>query len=299
MKTPLLLAPHDVHLLWGVEHWVVSARRGAASRVENGKYAGWPFDKVVDAEGVAITGTKAADGKVFPLLMKIIDAKQSLSLQVHPNAVVAPMLGGEPKSEAWYVISARPEDAEIEDALTGTIMAGLKDDCEPEAFMRAVAEGTAADHVVQYRVVPGDMCYLPGGTVHAIGGGVKIFEVQETSETTYRLYDWNRKDVSGRPRELKVAHGISSINWRVKGTKIHRRAIGTPYFTMRELDLEGRFLRALDTASFRAYFVVEGELEVSCGGETVRAGENGAVVVPADADEFVIAGKAKVIVTTL
>lgn len=299
MRTPLLLAPHEVSLLWGVEHWVVSARRGAASRVINGKYAGMPFDRVVDVEGVNITGTKAEDGKVFPLLMKIIDAKKSLSLQVHPNRITAPMLGGEPKSEAWYIISARPEDAETHDALTATIMAGIKDDCDPETFLRAVVEGTAAEHVVQYQVVPGDMCYLPGGTVHAIGGGVKIFEVQETSETTYRLYDWNRKDGFGRPRELKIAHGISSVNWRVKGTELHRRAIGTPYFTMRELDLEGRFLRALDTASFRAYFVVEGNLAVSCGGEKVVAGENGAVIVPADAGEFVISGKAKVIVTTL
>jgi mannose-6-phosphate isomerase len=297
MKTPLLLKAHDIRLVWGEEHWVVSARQGAASRVENGIYRGKGLDEVVAIEGVNVTGTKSPDPKVFPLLMKVIDAKTQLSLQVHPNRTTAYMLGGEPKSEAWYVIDA--DRTKGEGPIAGAILAGLEPSVTPESFFESVLHGGADRAAVRYEVKPGDMCYIPGGTVHAIGGGVRIFEVQETSESVYRLFDWNRSGLDGKARQLHIARGLSAINWRVKGTELLKRAIGTPFFTMRELDLDGKFQRALDTASFRAYFVVDGEIFVSCGGETVSAGKDGAILVPADAEEFVISGKARIVVTTL
>lgn len=299
MKIPLLLEPHNVRLPWGSEQWVVSARHGAASKVRNGQYAGKGLDEVMATEGVNLIGTKSPTATIFPLLMKVIDAKTSLSLQVHPNDITAPILGGEPKSEAWYVISADNENVYAKDGLTASIMAGIKDHVGPEEFMQSVLDGSVERNVIRYPVNQGDMCYIPGGTVHAIGGGVKIFEVQQTSETTYRLFDWNRVDEHGNARELKIAHGISSINWQAKGADLHRKAIGTPYFTMRELDLDGRFQRALDEASFRAYFVVEGCVDLTSSCETVHAERSDAVIIPADAGEFEIVGKAKIVVVTL
>lgn len=299
MKTPLLLSPYEVKLIWGEEHWVVSARKGAASTVMNGIYRGVGLDEVVAREGVKITGTKSPSPDTFPLLMKVIDARRALSLQVHPNSTTAYILGSEPKSEAWYVLSADADAADPSAEIKADILAGLKPEITPERFFEEVMNGQADKCAVEYKVKRGDMCYIPGGTVHAIGGGVRIFEAQQTSETTYRLFDWRRTDRNGKPRDLHIAKGLSAINWRVKGTELLNRAIGTPYFTMRELDLDGRFQRALDTASFRAYFVVEGRIEVSCGGESVAAGSEGAIIVPADAEEFEICGKAKIVVTTL
>lgn len=297
MKTPLLLKAHDVRLVWGEEHWVVSARPGASSRVENGIYLGMGLDEVVAIEGVKVTGTKSPDPKVFPLLMKIIDAREPTALQVHPDHDTAEMFASESKSEAWYVLAADRSKGSGE--LEGTILAGLKPEVTPEGFLDLIMQGGVAQAAVKHAVKPGDMCFIPGGTVHAIGGGVRIFEVQETSETTYRLFDWKRLGLDGKPRQLHIARGLSAINWRLKGTQLLNRAVGTPFFTMRELDLEGKFQRALDTASFRAYFVVEGEIDVSCGGESVSAGKDGAILVPADAEEFTIAGRARIVVTTL
>ena len=297
MKTPLLLKAHDVRLVWGEEHWVVSARKGASSQVANGVYRGRGLDEVVAVEGVKVTGTKSPDPKEFPLLMKIIDARRPTALQVHPDHATAEMFASESKSEAWYVLAADRERGEGEQA--GMILVGLKPETTPEGFLDSIMQGGAEKNAVGYAVKPGDMCFIPGGTVHAIGGGVRIFEVQETSETTYRLFDWNRPGLDGRARELHIARGLRAINWRLPRTELLNRAVGTPFFTMRELDLDGKFQRALDTASFRAYFVVEGQIAVSCGGESVTAGKDGSILVPADAGEFTIAGKARIVVTTL
>lgn len=140
----------------------------------------------------------------YPLLMKILDACEDLSIQVHPPAGVAAELGGEPKTEMWYVAHAEPG---------AKLFAGLKAGVDREAFELALADGRVAEllHVLEPR--PGDVLFLPSGRVHAIGAGLVIFEIQQNSDTTYRVFDWNRLGLDGRPRALHVSESLRSIRF--------------------------------------------------------------------------------------
>ena len=144
-----------------------------------------------------LLGPSLAHHETFPLLLKFIDAREPLSVQVHPNDELAQTLAGVPrgKTEAWVVLHAEPGSR---------IYAGLKDGVDRPRLGAAIADGTAADCLHSFEPKrAGDCVFLPAGTVHALGGGITIFEVQQTSDTTYRLFDWNRVDAkTGRPREL-------------------------------------------------------------------------------------------------
>ena len=140
----------------------------------------------------------------FPLLIKILDAQEKLSLQVHPPADKAAQLSGEPKTEFWYVADAAP-GAEL--------FVGLKKGTTRAEFERKIKDGTVADCVQQIPVQKGDAMFLPSGRVHALGGGNVIFEIQQNSDTTYRVFDWNRVGLDGKPRELHIKESLASINF--------------------------------------------------------------------------------------
>lgn len=140
----------------------------------------------------------------YPLLMKILDACDDLSIQVHPPAEVAPALGGEPKTEMWFIARAEPG---------AKLYAGLKPGVDRTTFEKALADGAVAGvmHVIEPRA--GDCVFLPSGRVHAIGAGLVIFEIQQNSDTTYRVFDWNRTGLDGKPRELHVEESLRSIHF--------------------------------------------------------------------------------------
>ncbi len=140
----------------------------------------------------------------YPLLMKILDACDDLSIQVHPPADAAAELGGEPKTEMWFIVHADPG---------AKLYAGLKAGVDRAAFEKALADGTVADvtHVIEPRA--GDCVFLPSGRVHAIGAGLVIYEIQQNSDTTYRVFDWNRAGLDGRPRALHIAESLRSIRF--------------------------------------------------------------------------------------
>jgi len=140
----------------------------------------------------------------FPLLVKILDAQETLSVQVHPPAAVAARLGGEPKTEMWYVAEAAP---------AAKIYTGLRRGVTRETFERKVADGTVAECIHEHSVRSGDAMFLRSGRVHAIGAGNVIFEIQQNSDTTYRVFDWNRAGLDGKPRELHVEHSLASIDF--------------------------------------------------------------------------------------
>lgn len=142
----------------------------------------------------------------FPWLIKLLDAQDWLSVQVHPDAAaVKTLLPGEgSKSEAWLVLDAEP---------TGRIYAGLKPGIGPSEFRRALDAGSVGACMHRFTPKPGDFVYLPAGTVHAVGGGVLLAEIQETSDATFRLFDWNRVDTAGQPRKLHLDEGFASIHW--------------------------------------------------------------------------------------
>ena len=209
------LTPCLKTLVWGTESWEASVRGDSPTTAANGPLAGKALSEIVPD---------------FPLLVKVIDAKNRLSVQVHPNNANAALTGGEPKTEMWCVIEGGP------------IYAGLKPGVGPAEVESAVKSGAFEELLVCHDAKPGDVFFIPGGLVHAIGDGVKLFEVQQSSETTYRLYDWGRVGADGKPRQLHIAESLKSIDFSLpvpdpRGVK----TVDCPYFRFVRLDAGERF----------------------------------------------------------
>ncbi len=193
------------------ESWELSDRDDAMSTVAAGPLAGKTFRDILNHYGTHLTGGKVSPRKPFPLLVKLIDAGERLSLQVHPDESSCARLGGgaEPKTEMWYIISAA-KDAKI--------LAGLS----PRATkvqLRDRLNSAEVEHLMQvYPSIDGDAYFIPSGTLHAIGAGNLILEIQQSSDTTYRVSDWGRVDADGNSRELHVEKGMASINFTNRTT---------------------------------------------------------------------------------
>jgi mannose-6-phosphate isomerase len=186
------------------ESWEISDRPGDASVIANGPLAGRDLRWLMEEHAAEVMGSaRAPDGR-FPLLVKILDAREKLSLQVHPPAQLAASLGGEPKTEMWYVADAAP-GAEL--------YAGLKRGVTREEFERRISDGTVADCFHRVSVRKDDVMFLPSGRVHALGAGIVLFEIQQNSDTTYRVFDWNRVGLDGKPRDLHIPQSLASIDF--------------------------------------------------------------------------------------
>jgi mannose-6-phosphate isomerase len=186
------------------ESWEISDRPGDVSIIANGPLAGRDLHWLMENHAAELLGPGHNKSERFPLLIKILDAQEKLSLQVHPPPDKAQQLGGEPKTEFWYVADAAP-GAEL--------FVGLKQGVTRPEFERKIKDGTVADCVHQIAVEKGDAMFLPSGRVHALGAGNVIFEIQQNSDTTYRVFDWNRVGLDGKPRELHIAQSLASINF--------------------------------------------------------------------------------------
>ncbi len=185
------------------ESWEITDRPGDESVVTNGPLAGRTLRTLMVEHGPAILGGAApAAGNRFPLLCKILDARDKLSLQVHPPPRASSL--GDPKTEMWYIAVA---DAGAE------LFVGLKAGVTRHVFEEAVRRGTVADCFHRLAVSAGDTKFLPSGRVHAIGAGLVIFEIQQNSDTTFRVHDWNRLGLDGKPRELHVSESLQSIDF--------------------------------------------------------------------------------------
>jgi mannose-6-phosphate isomerase len=186
------------------ESWEISDRPPDVSVIANGPLAGKDLRWLMEHHRRDVLGANAATSGPFPLLVKILDAEQTLSVQVHPPAHVAERLRGEPKTEMWYVTQARPD---------AVLYVGLKRGVTREEFERRIREGTVADALHRLNVREGDVMFLPSGRLHAIGAGLVIFEIQQNSDTTYRVFDWNRFGLDGKPRELHPEASLASIDF--------------------------------------------------------------------------------------
>src|SRR5665213_1290891 len=186
------------------ESWEISDRPGDASVISNGPLAGKDLRWLMENHERELLGeAKSANGR-FPLLIKILDAQDKLSLQVHPPAGKAAALNGEPKTEAWYIADAAP-GAEL--------YVGSKRGVTRAEFEQKIKTGEVAECFHRVPVKAGDTMFLPSGRVHAIGAGLVIFEIQQNSDTTYRVFDWNRTGLDGKPRELHIAQSLASIDF--------------------------------------------------------------------------------------
>jgi mannose-6-phosphate isomerase len=189
------------------ESWEVSDHPLHRSTVAGGPLAGRSLRELMEQDRVALLGPAAAVHSVFPWLIKFLDAHDWLSVQVHPDeAAVGRLWPGEgSKTEAWFVLDARPGSR---------IYAGLLPGVDEARLRTALAAGTVADCLYSFEPHPGDCVFLPAGTVHAVGGGVLMAEVQQTSDATFRLFDWNRRDAQGKARTLHIEQALASIHWQ-------------------------------------------------------------------------------------
>src|ERR1051326_3493488 len=219
--SPLLFTPIFQERIWGGrkleslfgkkvppgqrigESWEIVDRPEAQSVVTNGALKGKTLHELWSQHRQQIFGD-VPDTPRFPLLIKLLDAEDKLSLQVHPPRKIAAKLDGEPKTECWYVADAEP-NAEI--------FVGFKRSTSRDEFEKALRAGSVADHVHSIRVRQGDAMFLPAGRFHGIGGGNVLVEIQQNSDTTYRVFDWNRTDDRGRARELHVEQALECIDF--------------------------------------------------------------------------------------
>ena len=234
---PLLFDPIYKEVMWGGEmlathlnrdlpktkvptgeSWEIADRDDAVSIVQNGPLAGKSLRELLEKYGADIIGNKFKGGR-FPLLIKLIDAGKRLSLQVHPDEEACKKLpGAEPKTEMWYVIAAK-SDAEI--------IAGLSYRCTKRSFVDTY-NTTAVEKCLQIsRSIPGDAYFISAGTVHAIGAGNLLLEIQQNSDTTYRISDWGRLDTNGKPRELHIEKAMECIHFSHRTSPRISGVIGT------------------------------------------------------------------------
>ena len=193
--------PHDKPI---GESWEIVDRAEAQSVVDGGAMQGQTLRAVLTRHAADVMGPAWPAGKPFPILVKWLDCRERLSLQVHPPATVAAELRGEPKTENWYIAHTAP-DAEL--------IVGLKRGVTREQFERAIADNTLEQCVHHFRVAAGDSILVHSGQVHAIDAGNLILEIQQNSDTTYRVYDWGRVGLDGKPRKLHIAESLRSIDW--------------------------------------------------------------------------------------
>ena len=180
-------------LVWGTESWVLSGVPGSESVVAEGPEAGKKITDLYPGQ--------------FPLLIKFIDAKRDLSIQVHPdNELAAKRHGCSGKTEMWYVIGAEPG---------AKLISGLKEPITPDDYVRLVEQDRITDVLAEHAVAPGDVFFLPSGRIHAIGGGCYLAEIQQTSDITYRIYDYNRPGLDGKPRQLHTQEAKDAIDYHV------------------------------------------------------------------------------------
>jgi len=242
------------------EAWAVSDRPEAQSMTADGL----SLHDIWSKHRHEVFGTKAPSSERFPLLMKILDACEDLSIQVHPPASMAAALKGEPKTEMWFIAHADPG---------AKIYAGLKPGVTRADFEQALQSGTVAEvvHVIEPRT--GDCLFIPSGRVHAIGAGLLIYEIQQNSDTTYRVFDWNRVGLDGKPRELHVQQSLQSIDFADFEPQVQRiEADGTlvrcDYF---DVKLRGHACPAGQEGECVTLAVTNGEISV--GGMLLKAGD--------------------------
>jgi mannose-6-phosphate isomerase len=244
------------------ETWELVDRAEAQSVVRGGGESLHSYWDSADRK--KIFGAKAPDTARFPILIKLLDAQEKLSLQVHPPASMAKELGGDPKTEMWFFLETQPG---------ADIYAGLKRGVGRKEFESGLVDGKVADCFHRLVTEAGQAMFLPSGRVHAIGAGNVILEIQQNSDTTYRVYDWNRKDDSGKARALHVKEALASIQWEDHEPTFVQprgeRLLVCDYFKITRWWVAPGEVREVvpDAGSFRYLFVADGRIKEEASGE--------------------------------
>jgi mannose-6-phosphate isomerase len=266
------------------ESWEISDRPGDASVIANGPLAGKNLRWLMENHHAELLGNAKSFGENhFPLLTKILDARAKLSLQVHPSADKAAELGGETNTEMWFIADAAP-GAEL--------YVGLNRGVTRAELERRIQDGSVAQCFHRVSVRAGDAMFLPSGRVHAIGAGIVIFEIRQNSDTTYRVFDWNRPGLDGKPRELHIAQSLSSINFndfelklaqgKFTGNEVKvRPLVRNPLFNVEVVEMKTGVGTNLKSHKLQIIATVHGQLEIRSGPTSVNLSAGQFCLVPA------------------
>jgi mannose-6-phosphate isomerase len=284
-------------LIWGTESWQISGVSGNETMSQDGQ----SLNQLVSKGRERLVGKANYQrfGDEFPLLVKFIDAKRDLSIQVHPSDEVARRHGKDRgKTEMWYVMDSAPE---------ATLYNGLKKQITPEQYKEMIADGTICEALAQYHVKEGDCFYIPSGRIHSIGPGTFLAEIQQTSDVTYRIYDYKRKDKDGNERQLHTQEALESIDFTVlkdyrtlytPQQNISQPLVACPFFNTAVYDLtEPMTIDYSELDSFVILIGLKGEGILTVDGEEtmIKAGES--ILLPATIEEVRVEGTVKFLET--
>ncbi len=313
---PLVFEPVLKDYLWGgtkleefygelpldrvAESWQASCHPKGISIISNGPLKGRKLTEVIEERGSLVVGTEF-EGKRYPLLVKVIDADEKLSVQVHPDDRYALFNDGEPgKNEMWYIISAEPG---------AYIYYGLIEGVTREQFKLSIRNNTVEDYLYKMPVSAGDAIYIPAGTVHAICEGIMLLEVQQNSDTTYRVYDYGRKDENGNPaRPLHIEKALEVIDFsgkrrrKQKGISIQvgsdcKKTIlaANRFFAAEVWDVSGSVYALTDRRKFFIYTIIDGSAEFTYRDGKIRVETLKSVLLPPAVEEYEMHGDFKAV----
>jgi mannose-6-phosphate isomerase len=279
------------------ESWEISTVENDVSVVANGHFKGKSLNELINEFPEAVLGTKVYKqfGKQFPLLFKYLDAREDLSIQVHPNdELAAKRHNSFGKTEMWYVMQADEK---------ANLIVGFKEKSNREEYIKHLENKTLLTLLDCTSVKKGDVFFLETGTVHAIGAGTVVAEIQQTSDITYRLYDFDRLDATGNKRELHVDLALDAINYSktmakkayFKEKNVANEVVNCKYFTTNFIPLDGNLPVIKNKESFTVYMCVEGSFELNFKGATFQYKTGDTVLIPAAMSEFEIVGSASLL----
>ena len=275
----------------------LSCHPDGPSYVANGEYAGETLSEYILMEGKKVTGTHSRHYSQFPLLIKFIDAKDDLSIQVHPDDEYAMKNEGQyGKTEMWYIVDCE-EGA--------SLYYGFSREVSKEEFEKRIKNKTLLEVLNKVEVHKGDVLFIEPGTIHAIGKGNLIAEIQENSNVTYRVYDYGRKDANGKERDLHIEKALQ-VTKRVpilRKKSFEPHIVDCDYFTVDKVVLDGQRMKKIfgeiDKTSFTSLLVLDGTGKVQSGEECVEVQKRDSVFITANAGEYEMEGKFEALLTTV
>lgn len=285
------------------ESWDVACHENGTSIVSNGDLKGRSLDELIKRYGSQLMGYAFDEKSLskFPLLIKMLDASDVLSVQVHPddNYAAVHENGELGKTEMWYIVDAKPG---------AYLYYGVKPGIGAEEFRKAILGGDVEPYLVTQEVKKGDVLYIPSGMVHAIGSGIVICEIQQNSDTTYRVFDWNRLDDRGNPRQLHIDKALDVIDFegrysseKTSGIEVQVEEnsrtylVACPYFAVEKLDVKTSVGEMADGEKFYILTVIDGEgsIKYDGGNQSFRSGDS--IMIPATLGAYCIHGKATIL----
>ncbi|MDE7038131.1 MAG: class I mannose-6-phosphate isomerase, partial [Lachnospiraceae bacterium] len=279
------------------ETWELSCHPDGPSVIRNGKYTGRTLSEYIEREGKDVLGTHCRRFRDFPILTKFIDAKDNLSIQVHPdNRYALKNEGQYGKTEMWYVMDAGKE---------AFLYYGFKKEISREEFARRIKEDTLLEVLNAVPVQKGDVLFIESGTIHAIGKNILIAEIQQNSNVTYRVYDYGRVGKDGKKRDLHIEKALAVTNRIpiVKDNSSYPHVADCDYFTVDKLNLDGKVMRELtgevSEESFASILMLDGEGIIENEGETLDYKKGDSFLLSAGSGKYTIKGTCDALITTI